>query len=66
MTDADEPLGKRIRESEMQKIPYLFVIGDKEVEAQSVSVRKRTQGDIGAMLIDTALAQLKEEIELKK
>ena len=62
----NETLGKKIRNAEMQKIPYLFVIGDKEVEAQSVAVRKRKDGDMGVMTIDTALAQLKEEIELKK
>lgn len=62
----NETLGKKIRNAEMQKIPYLFVIGDKEVEAQSVAVRKRSQGDMGTMPIDTALTQLKEEIEKKK
>ena len=62
----NETLGKKIRNAEMQKIPYLFVIGDKEVEAQSVAVRKRKDGDLGTILIDTVVAQLKEEIELKK
>ena len=62
----NETLGKKIRNAEMQKIPYLFVVGDKEVDAQSVAVRKHSQGDMGTMLIDTAVAQLKEEIELKK
>lgn len=62
----NETLGKKIRNAEMQKIPYLFVIGDKEVDAQAVAVRKRTQGDMGSMLVDMAVAQLKEEIELKK
>ena len=62
----NETLGKKIRNAEMQKIPYLFVVGDKEVEAQSVAVRKRSQGDMGTMSIDTIVAQLKEEIELKK
>ena len=62
----NETLGKKIRNAEMQKIPYLFVIGDKEVEAQTVAIRKRTTGDMGAMQIDAILAQLKEEIELKK
>ena len=62
----NETLGKKIRNAEMQKIPYLFVVGDKEVETQSVAVRKRSQGDVGTMRIDTVVAQLKEEIELKK
>lgn len=58
----NETLGKKIRNAEMQKIPYLFVVGDKEVETQSVAVRKRSQGDVGTMQIDAILAQLKEEI----
>lgn len=64
--DENETLGKKIRNAETQKIPYLFVIGDKEVEAQSVAVRKRSEGDKGVMPLDTILNQLKEEIELKK
>src|SRR3989344_4028 len=62
----NENLGKKIRNAEMQKIPYLFIVGDKEVETQTVAVRKRSQGDVGTMRIDTVVAQLKEEIELKK
>ena len=67
----NETLGKKIRNAEMQKIPYLFVIGDKEVEAQSVAVRKRggghppEDGQMGTMTIDVAIAQLKEEINTK-
>jgi threonyl-tRNA synthetase len=64
--DQNETLGKKIRNAETQKIPYIFVVGDKEVEAQSVAVRKRSEGDLGTMEIDTAVAQLKEEVTLKK
>ena len=62
----NETLGKKIRNAEMQKIPYLFVIGDKEVEAQAVAVRKRGKGDMGSTPLDRMLTQLKEEIEQKK
>ena len=69
----NETLGKKIRNAEMQKIPYLFVVGDKEVDAQSVAVRKHSKGgpppedgQVGIMLIDTAILQLKDEIEQKK
>jgi threonyl-tRNA synthetase len=62
----NETLGKKIRNAETQKIPYLFVIGDKEVEAQTVAVRRRGEGDKGVLPLDTAVAQLKEEIDLKK
>jgi len=64
--DQNETLGKKIRNAEMQKIPYLLIVGDKEVEAKTVAVRKRGTGDVGAMTVDTLVAQLKEEVDLKK
>ena len=62
----NETLGKKIREAEIQKIPYLLVIGDKEVEAKSVAVRKRSEGDIGQTKIEEFIKKIKEEIETKK
>ncbi len=47
--DADESLGKRIREAELQKIPYLLIVGEKEENAETVSVRQHGKGDLGAM-----------------
>ena len=61
----NETLGKKIREAEMQKIPYLLVIGDKEIEAESVAVRKRGEGDMGQMKIDKFLEKIKVEITSK-
>ena len=61
----NETLGKKIREAEMQKIPYLLVIGDKEIEAESVAVRKRGEGDMGQMKIDKFLDKIKKEISSK-
>jgi threonyl-tRNA synthetase len=49
-------MGKRIRESEMQKIPVMLILGDKDIENQTVSVRRRTEGDLGAMSLEAALA----------
>ena len=49
MDDRNEKMGKRIRESEMQKIPVMLILGDKDIENQTVSVRRRTEGDLGAM-----------------
>ena len=43
-----EKMGYKIREGQMQKIPYMLVVGDKEVESRAVSVRKRGEGDIGS------------------
>jgi len=62
----NETLGKKIRAAEMQKIPYLLVIGDKEVEAKSVAVRKRSEGDIGQMEIKEFIKKIRKEIEMKK
>jgi threonyl-tRNA synthetase len=45
--DRSEKLGYRIREAQLQKVPYMLVVGDKEVEAKSVSVRHRQAGDLG-------------------
>ena len=46
-----EKLGYKLREAQLEKIPYMLVIGDKEAEEGTVSVRKRGQGDIGSMTI---------------
>lgn len=62
----DESIGKKIRESELQKIPYLLIIGQKEITAGKVAVRRRNLGDIGQMEPDGLVADLKKEIELKK
>ena len=62
LTEADETLGKRIREGETQKIPYLLIVGDKEVKAKTVAVRKRGKGDIGAQKLSKFVETLKKEI----
>ncbi len=58
----NEKIGYKIREAQGQKIPYMFVIGDKEMEAGSVAVRKRGQGDIGAQNVEDMIAQMQQEI----
>jgi len=63
--DANETLGKRIRTAEMQKVPYILVVGDKEIEAESVAVRQRGKGDLGAMKLDKFIEKLKKEISDK-
>ena len=64
--DENETLGKKIREAEMQKIPYLLIIGDKEIEAQSVSVRERGKGDTGAIKLNDFISRISKEIKDKK
>ena len=61
----NEKIGFKIREAQVQKIPYMLVLGDKEAENGVVAVRKRGEGDIGQMTPDELLAKLKEEILTK-
>ncbi|MBF0387980.1 MAG: threonine--tRNA ligase [Candidatus Omnitrophica bacterium] len=58
----NESLGKRIREGRLARIPYMFVIGDKEVEARKVAVRKRPETDLGQMTLEAFLDQAHKEI----
>lgn len=61
----NEKIGYKIREAQMQKIPYMLVVGKKEVESQTVSVRDRKEGDIGIKTIDEIATQIVEEIQTK-
>ncbi len=59
----NETLGKKIREGEIQKIPYLLIVGEKEQQTDTVSVRQRGKGNIGQMPISHFAAITKEEVE---
>jgi len=65
LRDENETLGKKIREAEMQKIPYILIIGDKEIQAESVAVRQRSKGDIGTISIQDFINKVKLEIKNK-
>ena len=58
-----EKIGYKIREAQLQKIPYMLVIGDKEVESGEVAVRSRANGDLGSMSVEGFLAMIKEKID---
>ena len=62
----NETLGKKIREAEIQKIPYLLIVGDKEISAKTVSIREKSKGDVGTMAIDKFIEKIREEIKNKK
>jgi len=66
LRDENETLGKKIREAEMQKIPYLLILGDKEISASAVSVRARGKGDDGQMPLEKFIEKIKKEIQEKK
>ena len=60
-----EKVGKKIREATLQKIPYMLVVGDRDMENSTVSPRHRSGTDLGAMTLDTFCAKLKEEVDSK-
>lgn len=60
-----EKIGYKIREAQLEKVPYMFIIGDKDVEADTVSVRHRKEGDLGAMKLDDFIKMAVEEIDTK-
>jgi len=66
LKDEAETVSKKVREGELQKIPYLLVIGDKEIKRKEVRVRERGKGDIGFMKLSKFLEKIQKEIEKKK
>jgi len=65
LDEREEKIGYKIREAQLQKVPYMLIIGDKEVEANAVGVRARKEGDIGQMPIDEFITKIQKEIESK-
>ena len=63
LDEREEKIGYKIREAQLQKIPYMLIIGDKEVEANAVGVRSRKDGDIGQMSIEDFVQKIQEEIK---
>ena len=61
-----EKIGYKIREAQLSKVPYMFIIGDKEVENGTISVRSRKEGDLGSLTIDEVVAKLVDETVNKK
>ena len=66
LKNENETIGKKIRNGEMQKIPYILILGDKEIKNKTVSVRQRNKGDIGELSLPSFIKKLKLEIEKKK
>lgn len=60
-----EKIGYKIREAQLEKVPYMFIIGDKDIEAQTVSVRHRKEGDLGAMKLEQFIEMAVEEVNTK-
>jgi len=66
LDDRNEKMGYKIREAQVKKVPYMLVIGDREMENGEVSVRSRSLGDMGALPTDDIIAKLVTEITHKK
>ena len=65
LQDEPETVSKKIRQGEMQKIPYMLVVGDEEVKSKSVRVRQRAKGDIGMIKIQEFIERIEMEIDKK-
>jgi threonyl-tRNA synthetase len=65
LDDRNEKVQAKIRDAQLQKIPYMLVIGGKEAEAGTVAVRHRIKGDQGPRPLDQFLADLKKEVDEK-
>ena len=61
--DRAEKIGYKIREAQLQKVPYMLVVGDKEEQEGKVGVRDRKQGDIGAIPLDEFVSKIEEEVK---
>ena len=64
--DRNEKTGYKIREAQLQKIPYMLIVGEKEVEGNTVSIRSREEGDIGAKSVEEFIKEIMEKIDSKK
>ncbi len=63
--DRSEKIGFKIRSAQLEKVPYMVIVGDKDIENSTVSVRSRKQGELGAMRIEEFVKNITEEIESK-
>ena len=66
-TDArNEKIGRKIRDAQMEKVPYMLIVGDRDIENKTVSPRHRSEGDLGAMSFDAFAALLRDVVDNKR
>ena len=65
LDDRSEKIGKKIREAQVQKVPFMLIVGEKEVESRTVAVRQRHGGDLGAMSLEDFIARMQKDIDAK-
>ena len=63
LDDRNEKIGRKIRDNELKKIPYLLVVGEKETKEKRVSVRRQGQGDMGSMTVDEFIEMIHKEVD---
>ncbi len=63
MDDRDEKIGRKIRDAEVRKVPYMLIVGEKEAEAGQVSLRKQGEGDLGSFTVAEFIARFKAEVD---
>lgn len=63
--DRSEKIGFKIRSAQLEKVPYMVIVGDKDIENNTVSVRSRKQGELGAMSVENFIVNIVEEVETK-
>ena len=61
--DRNEKIGRKIRDNELKRIPYMLIVGEKEAEKQEVSVRKQGEGDKGTMKVSDFISLINSEVE---
>lgn len=64
--DRSEKIGYKIREAQLEKVPYMLVAGDKDIENNAISVRSRKEGDQGSMSVEEFISKIKDEIDTKQ
>lgn len=65
LDNRNETIGKKIREAQLEKVPYMLVVGEKEVESEMVAVRKRGVGDMGAVKVSDFIKSITKEIKTR-
>lgn len=63
LDERNETIGRKIRDTELKRIPYMLIVGEKEVEENKVAVRKQGAGDQGAMNVEDFITYFKKELE---
>ncbi len=63
LDDRGESVGRMIRDAELRKIPYMLVVGDREVESSQVALREHRRGDEGSAAVDEFVARVRQEVE---